>query len=172
LIGRGTTRPEGHIPFTPRSKKVLEIALREALQLGHNYVGTEHVLLAIVREGEGVAWQALAGLGLRGKHVRKTVLDILSGTYASPTGGKRLVKPPKEVAAGEYVLCSFCGKARPDVEKLISGPGVYICNECVALCDEIIEEERARKAPSDDDVLTRLERLERLAELRPDDEET
>src|SRR5438270_4799711 len=53
MIGRGSATPEGHIPFTPRSHKVLELALREALQLGHNYVGTEHVLLGLVREGEG-----------------------------------------------------------------------------------------------------------------------
>ena len=59
MIGRGTSTPEGRIPFTPRAKKVLEIALREALQLGHNYIGTEHVLLALIRETDGVAWKTL-----------------------------------------------------------------------------------------------------------------
>src|SRR3954469_135325 len=64
IVGRGSGSPEGHIPFTPRAKKVLELSLREAIQLGHNYIGTEHVLLGLVREGEGVAAQVLVKRGL------------------------------------------------------------------------------------------------------------
>ena len=60
IIGQGQQAPSGHIPFTPRAKKVLELSLREALQLGHNYIGTEHILLGLIREGEGVAAQASA----------------------------------------------------------------------------------------------------------------
>ena len=63
IIGRGQHAPSGHIPFTPRAKKVLELSLREALDLGHDYIGTEHILLGIVREGQGVAAQVLAALG-------------------------------------------------------------------------------------------------------------
>jgi len=63
IIGRGSSAPTGHIPFTPRAKKVLELSLREALQLGHNYIGTEHILLGLIREGEGVAAQVLTKLG-------------------------------------------------------------------------------------------------------------
>ena len=63
IIGHGGTAPSGHIPFTPRAKKVLELSLREALQLGHNYIGTEHILLGLIREGEGVAAQVLVKLG-------------------------------------------------------------------------------------------------------------
>ena len=63
LIGQGGSSPSGHIPFTPRAKKVLELSLREALQLGHNYIGTEHILLGLIREGEGVAAQVLVKLG-------------------------------------------------------------------------------------------------------------
>jgi len=63
IIGQGGTSPSGHIPFTPRAKKVLELSLREALQLGHNYIGTEHILLGLIREGEGVAAQVLVKLG-------------------------------------------------------------------------------------------------------------
>ena len=63
IIGRGQQAPSGHIPFTPRAKKVLELSLREALQLGHNYIGTEHILLGLIREGEGVAAQVLVKLG-------------------------------------------------------------------------------------------------------------
>ena len=62
-IGQGQQNPPGHIPFTPRAKKVLELSLREALQLGHNYIGTEHILLGLIREGEGVAAQVLVKLG-------------------------------------------------------------------------------------------------------------
>ena len=62
IIGQGTEAPSGHIPFTPRAKKVLEYSLREALQLGHNYIGTEHILLGLIREGDGVAAQVLTNL--------------------------------------------------------------------------------------------------------------
>ena len=59
-VGRGKSAPSGHIPFTPRAKKTLELSLREALSLGHNYIGTEHILLGLIREGEGVAYQILS----------------------------------------------------------------------------------------------------------------
>ncbi|MDO8879353.1 MAG: ATP-dependent Clp protease ATP-binding subunit [Coriobacteriia bacterium] len=81
LIGRGTYVPTGHIPFTPRAKKVLELSLREALQLGHNYIGTEHVLLGLIREGEGVAAQVLLNLGADLEKVRSAVIQLLSGYY-------------------------------------------------------------------------------------------
>ncbi|UCG40480.1 MAG: ATP-dependent Clp protease ATP-binding subunit, partial [Acidimicrobiia bacterium] len=71
--------PSGHIPFTPRAKKVLELSLREALQLGHNYIGTEHILLGLIREGEGVAAQVLQKLGADLPKVRQTVIQLLSG---------------------------------------------------------------------------------------------
>ena len=77
IIGEGAESPTGHIPFTPRAKKILEFALREALQLGHNYIGTEHILLGMVREGEGVAAQVLARGGLTIGPLRETVLDLL-----------------------------------------------------------------------------------------------
>ncbi|MDP8960095.1 MAG: AAA family ATPase, partial [Actinomycetota bacterium] len=82
IIGRGQTAPSGHIPFTPRAKKVLELSLREALQLGHNYIGTEHILLGLIREGEGVAAQVLQKLGADLNRVRQQVIQLLSG-YAS-----------------------------------------------------------------------------------------
>ena len=81
LIGRGTYVPTGHIPFTPRAKKVLELSLREALQLGHNYIGTEHILLGLIREGEGVAAQVLLNLGADLEKVRSAVIQLLSGYY-------------------------------------------------------------------------------------------
>ena len=79
IIGQGQQAPSGHIPFTPRAKKVLELSLREALQLGHNYIGTEHILLGLIREGEGVAAQVLVKLGADLNRVRTQVISLLSG---------------------------------------------------------------------------------------------
>jgi prophage maintenance system killer protein len=80
IIGRGQSPPiAGHIPFTPRAKKVLELSLREALALGHHYIGTEHLLLGLLREGEGVAAQVLVRLGAAHAQVRERVLDLLDG---------------------------------------------------------------------------------------------
>src|ERR671938_320801 len=78
IIGQGGSSPSGHIPFTPRAKKVLELSLREALQLGHNYIGTEHILLGLIREGEGVAAQVLQKLGADLNRVRQQVMQLLS----------------------------------------------------------------------------------------------
>jgi len=89
IIGQGSQAPSGHIPFTPRAKKVLELSLREALQLGHNYIGTEHILLGLIREGEGVAAQVLQQLGADLPKVRQTVIQLLSGVQgeeATPAG--------------------------------------------------------------------------------------
>ena len=85
IIGQGGSSPSGHIPFTPRAKKVLELSLREALQLGHNYIGTEHILLGLIREGEGVAAQVLVKLGAELPKVREQVIQLLSG-YSSASG--------------------------------------------------------------------------------------
>jgi ATP-dependent Clp protease ATP-binding subunit ClpC len=86
IIGQGSDAPGGHIPFTPRAKKVLELSLRESLQLGHNYIGTEHVLLGLVAEGEGVAAQVLVKMGATLPAVRSEVLQMLQG-YEGPKGG-------------------------------------------------------------------------------------
>ena len=79
IIGRGKEAPSGHIPFTPRAKKVLELSLRESLQLGHDYIGTEHILLGLLREGEGVAAQVLVRLGADLNRVRQQILQLLDG---------------------------------------------------------------------------------------------
>ena len=85
IIGQGQTPPTGHIPFTPRAKKVLELSLREALQLGHSYIGTEHLLLGLIREGEGVAAQVLTKLGADSNRVRQQVVELLSGFQGKET---------------------------------------------------------------------------------------
>ena len=79
IIGQGQQAPSGHIPFTPRAKLVLDLSLREALQLGHNYIGTEHILLGLIREGDGVASQLLIKLGAELTRVRQQVIQVLSG---------------------------------------------------------------------------------------------
>ncbi len=88
IIGQGQQQPTGHIPFTPRAKKVLELSLREALQLGHNYIGTEHILLGLIREGEGVAAQVLVKLGADLNRVRQQVIQLLS-RLPGQGGGRR-----------------------------------------------------------------------------------
>src|ERR671915_492217 len=102
IIGQGQQAPSGHIPFTPRAKKVLELSLREALQLGHSYIGTEHILLGLIREGEGVAAQVLQKLGADLNRVRQQVIQLLSGY----TGGKETVSS-EQTPQGSMVLDQF-----------------------------------------------------------------
>ena len=105
IIGQGQQAPSGHIPFTPRAKKVLELSLREALQLGHNYIGTEHILLGLIREGEGVAAQVLVKLGADLNRVRQQVLQLLSGYQGkepATAGG-----PQEGTPSGSLVLDQF-----------------------------------------------------------------
>ena len=105
IIGQGQQAPSGHIPFTPRAKKVLELSLREALQLGHSYIGTEHLLLGLIREGEGVAAQVLTKLGADTNKVRQQVIQLLSGYQGKETvsvGGE--VNPPQK---GSQVLDQY-----------------------------------------------------------------
>ncbi|MDJ0316721.1 ATP-dependent Clp protease ATP-binding subunit [Arthrobacter antibioticus] len=106
IIGQGQQAPSGHIPFTPRAKKVLELSLREALQLGHNYIGTEHILLGLIREGEGVAAQVLVKLGADLGRVRQQVIQLLSGYQGKEpvaSGGGQ----PEGQPAGSAVLDQF-----------------------------------------------------------------
>jgi hypothetical protein len=106
IVGRGEELHGGHIPFTPRAKKVLELSLREALQLGHNYIGTEHILLGLIREGEGVAAQVLVKLGASFDRVRQQVIQLLADASAGQA---------EQVAAGTSL---------PPVAA-VAGPGAY-----------------------------------------------
>ncbi len=114
IIGQGGSSPSGHIPFTPRAKKVLELSLREALQLGHNYIGTEHILLGLIREGEGVAAQVLVKLGADLSRVRQQVIQLLSGYPGAqgqqPQGGEKAgasTGSSGETQSGSLVLDQF-----------------------------------------------------------------
>lgn len=113
IIGKGENDSKDHIPFTPRAKKVLELSMREALQLGHNYIGTEHILLGLVREGEGVANQVLTNLGADLGSIRQNVIHLLSGypgAGQNETGGETVgvgtgtQKPQK---SGSAILDQF-----------------------------------------------------------------
>jgi ATP-dependent Clp protease ATP-binding subunit ClpC len=117
IIGQGPAAPTGHMPFTPRAKKVLELALREALQLGHNYIGTEHILLGLVREGEGVAAQVLQKLGADLARVREIVVELLPGSSESAgrSPRRRRSRRTTEVAPSgtpvspeDFPTCSSC----------------------------------------------------------------
>ena len=108
---RAARRPGGHIPFTPRAKKVLELSLREALQLGHNYIGTEHILLGLIREGEGVAAQVLVGLGAGLDRVRQQVVQLLANAGASQA---------EQVAAGPSRI-----RQQAVTAMVAGGPGSY-----------------------------------------------
>jgi ATP-dependent Clp protease ATP-binding subunit ClpC len=100
IIGQGQSAPTGHIPFTPRAKKVLELSLREALQLGHNYIGTEHILLGLIREGEGVAAQVLQKLGADLNRVRQQVIQLLSGYAGGEIEGPQLSEEEIDILQG------------------------------------------------------------------------
>ena len=105
IIGQGQQAPSGHIPFTPRAKKVLELSLREALQLGHNYIGTEHILLGLIHEGEGVAAQVLVKLGADLNRVRQQVIQLLSGYQgkeAVQTGGPAEGTPSTSLVLDQF----------------------------------------------------------------------
>ncbi|NJC86850.1 NDP-hexose 4-ketoreductase, partial [Planosporangium mesophilum] len=103
IIGRGMSAPAGHIPFTPRAKKVLELSLREALQLGHSHIGTEHILLGLIREGEGVAAQVLVKLGADLNLVRQRVIQLLSG-YRGKEPAEAGMGPAEMVRSSSVVL--------------------------------------------------------------------
>ena len=115
IIGRGDSTPSGHIPFTPSAKKVLELSLREALELGHNYIGTEHLLLGLIRQEDGVAAVTLAARGLDLERTRRQVVEITSGAKAD-------VEPERLYATGQerrpFLLTAFTAVAREAKDRL------------------------------------------------------
>jgi hypothetical protein len=141
IIGQGGSAPSGHIPFTARAKKVLELSLREALQLGHNYIGTEHILLGLIREGEGVAAQVLVKLGADLSRTRQAVLHLLSGpgqNLRDPPATALGVIPPIQAAAAA-VCCSFCGRDLWEVDRHVASPGAAICSDCIVASQDALD---------------------------------
>jgi ATP-dependent Clp protease ATP-binding subunit ClpA len=111
IIGHGQQAPSGHIPFTPRAKKVLELSLREAQQLGHNYIGTEHILLGLIREGDGVAAQVLVPLGATLSRVRQQVVELLHG-YRGETQAARATATPTPPPSLERQLARLVSRMK------------------------------------------------------------
>ncbi|GAB3744603.1 ATP-dependent Clp protease ATP-binding subunit [Microlunatus parietis] len=107
IIGHGQQSPSGHIPFTPRAKKVLELSLREALQINHAYIGTEHILLGLIREGEGVAAQVLVKLGADLNRVRNQVLQLLSGFQGKEAATSGAPEQGSNAPSSSMVLDQF-----------------------------------------------------------------
>jgi ATP-dependent Clp protease ATP-binding subunit ClpA len=101
IVGTGKAEHSGHIPFTPRAKKILELALREALQLHHNYIGTEHILLGVIREGDGVGAQILKQHSADLTPIRMAVLDLLSTVPTEATRGRRWLRRGSAAGPGE-----------------------------------------------------------------------
>ena len=130
LVGKGDSTPTGQIPFTPRAKKVLELSLREALGLGHNYIGTEHVLLGLIREGEGLACQVIVALGADLPAVEGRVRALIGATGVvqaelRTSRGRRLwssITRSGRVAAGTGpVLLGPPGEGLPVLRRLTAG---------------------------------------------------
>ncbi len=161
LIGHGDQPPQGNIPFTPRAKKVLELSLREALQLGHNYIGTEHILLGLLREGEGVASQILVKQGVGLEAARSAVLQLMSGMPLDDLGTRSFGDP--QGSGGTFVgtvprasgrpapghgpglnlpvggrRCSFCLKEESHVGRIVRSRGVSICDECLGRAQALV----------------------------------
>jgi ATP-dependent Clp protease ATP-binding subunit ClpC len=104
IIGEGRITPSGQIPFTPRAKKVLELSMRESIQLGHNYIGTEHILLGLIREGEGLGAQVLVKLGADLNRVRQQVIEMLSRHQGSEESDILATAAEREFGAYDEVI--------------------------------------------------------------------
>ena len=152
VVGPGPAPTAGHIPFTPDARKVLESALREALQIGHNYIGTEHVLLGLVRpEQETVASQVLLEVGIEHSRVRETVIRLLSGGSAgaeSAPPAPPLVLQGGPTTSTRETTCAFCGGDLWDVTYYVAASRATICQDCVEAAGAVIEKARLRTAVS------------------------
>ena len=125
LVGQGHEAPAGHIPFTPRAKKVLELSLREALQLGHNYIGTEHILLGLIREGDGVAAQVLVKLGAELDRTREQVIELLHGQQPEKGHGPRRTGKERRLLGDVLSRVEMMGSRLTAVERRLgTGPDV------------------------------------------------
>jgi Clp amino terminal domain, pathogenicity island component/UvrB/uvrC motif len=129
IIGQGQQAPSGHIPFTPRAKKVLELSLREALQLGHNYIGTEHILLGLIREGDGVAAQVLVKLGADLNRVRQQVIQLLHGHQAEEPSSARSAKRELRLLAVQARLEAVESRLTAIEQRVGTGPDISDLDE-------------------------------------------
>lgn len=173
IISRGDRPVSGEVGLTPRAKKVIELAVEEARSLNHHFIGTEHLLLGLLREGQGIGAGVLESFGLDLQAVRLKTMQVLNehGQQARVCSfcGKqqdqvqRLIGGPGDVCICDECIaafskapdesqeekgprCSFCGKKQAQVQHLTTSPyGVNICSECIVLCQEILDEEQSHK---------------------------
>jgi ribosomal protein L37AE/L43A len=173
IIGRGERVVLGEIGLTPRAKKVIELAVDEARRLNHDFIGTEHLLLGLIREGEGIGAGVLESFGLSLQQVRAQTIQVLNehkqqvrtcsfcgkrqdqvqrliagprGVYVCDECVAAFSKAPEEPQQESGLRCSFCGKKQSQVRHLTVGPhGVNICSECIVLCQEIIAEDQSQQ---------------------------
>jgi Clp amino terminal domain, pathogenicity island component len=163
-VGRGERPPSGHIPFTDRAKRVLELSLRESRQLGHRYIGTEHLLLALVREGDGVAAQVLTGLGANPDRVRQQVIEVLAG-HSSEGGLTGDVRPDDDITAGLEAL----GERLAAIERWVGlRPGVDDLDQDIA---RVRREKEAAIDVQDFEDAVRLRERERELMAEKDERE-
>jgi ATP-dependent Clp protease ATP-binding subunit ClpA len=176
IAGRGSSQAPGHVPFTPRAKKVLEFSLREALQLGHNYIGTEHILLGLICEGEGVAARVLVGLGADLDRARQQVSDLLRGVpgeepgdygrplrRADPSGGLDAIRDRLDAITGQLAaIVSKLGIAGEPARE----PGPEPMPEVLRQLDRRVDEIRAAKEAAID-----AQEFERAVTLRNEERE-
>jgi len=175
VTGQGRRAPGGHIPFTPRAKKVLELSLREAKQLGHDYIGTEHILLGLVREGEGVAAQVLVRLGGDLSRVRQRVIQVLSASAVAgmEAGARsRLVRMtvPADLREAEEQLAQVHRQKQAAIAAADFDRAAALRDQEQQLLRRVAEREREWMAGVDfEAVVQELQRLhsevERLREL-------
>jgi ATP-dependent Clp protease ATP-binding subunit ClpA len=173
-IGRGQWALSGHIPFTPRAKKALELSLREGLELGHDYVGTEHLLLGLIREGEGVAAQVLVKLGADLPRARRQVIELLSGHAAGVEAGARtrLVRMavPEDLREAEEQLAQVRRQKQAAIDAEEFDRAAALRDQERQLVGRVTERERAWTAGVDLDAVVQENHnlhgeVERLREL-------
>jgi hypothetical protein len=151
LVGRGDRAPSGHIPFTPQAKRALEGALRETLHLGDHEIGTEHLLLGLIREGDSTAARTLEELDLDLGDVRRRVVEIAAGGAPGPaphaphaeTGGG--VSAFGASLSGRIGACSFCGRDLWEVDRYVLGSQAAICESCAGAAREALDQEPATR---------------------------
>jgi hypothetical protein len=153
LVGRGDRAGSAHIPFTPQAKRALEGALREALHTGDHEIGTEHLLLGLIREGDSTAARVLTELGVDLDTVRQRVTELRSGSASEAAQVLRAepgLPPPATLVVGRPTgNCSFCGRDLWDVEHYVVGDHAVICDLCTSLAQRAIERAEAgtRRVP-------------------------
>ena len=150
---RGAESATSHMPFTASAKKTLELSLREALQLGHNYIGSEHILLGMIREGSGLGARILDELGVELARARQKVVEMLS-SYGGERPPSRPPRPLEVVpqmppAGGSSPACSFCGRDLWDTGRYVTGASAVICDVCVEAAGRLVAQ-----APEGENALT------------------